>query len=520
MERQTIAGLLYDHVQDRGDAVFLRESDRDWTYGEVWNEVERVAGGLSHLGIERGDHVALLLDNGSRFLVTWFALSRLGAVEVPVNTAFAGEPLAHVLGHSDSVAIISEAGYLPRISEVPPAVRQGLRQIIAVGSGPDREGSGTVAWEELEGTAPDVAVGPRDTAAIMFTSGTTGRSKGAVLSHRYFLMMAAANVANMRLSPEDTYYTCLPLFHGMAQLSGTAAPLLAGARIALVPRFSVSAFWEDCRRFGVTGFGAIAAMTTMLHNQARTPEDRDHKVRFAFSVAVPATIQRSFEERFGVRLIDGYGITEGGQISYSPYDAPRVGSCGKPVSHYQVELHDEQGAPVPTGEIGEIVVRPRTAGVTMDGYYADPEATLTAFRDLWLHTGDVGRFDEDGYLYFVDRRKDVIRRRGENISSFEVEALVARHPGILEAAAYPVASELGEDEVMVAVVLDPTAAPTWADIIKHCREVLPRYAVPRYLRRLEELPRTPTEKVEKFRLRTEGVTEDTWEAPDQRRASR
>jgi crotonobetaine/carnitine-CoA ligase len=234
-------------------------------------------------------------------------------------------------------------------------------------------------------------------------------------------------------------------------------------------------------------------------------------VRFAFCIAVPGTIQRQFEERFGVRLIDGYGITEGGQISYSPYDAPKVGSCGVPVPLYEVELHDEHGSPVPTGEVGEIVVRPRRAGVCMDGYLNDPVATLAAFRDLWLHTGDLGRFDDEGHLYFVDRAKDAIRRRGENISSVEVELAASRHAAVAEVAAYPVPSELGEDEVMLAVVVRDGEQLSAEELLAHCRETLPRFAVPRYIRFVDSLPRTPTQKVAKYRLRAEGITADAHE---------
>ena len=511
-EHRLVTDPLRDLAADEPDTPFLLTPDGTWTYGDLWAEARRIAGGLHAIGVSKGDNVALLLDNGPHFLATWFGVNLLGAVEVPVNTAFAGDPLAYVLEQSRSTAIVVDAehaGRLAGLEALPPAVKA----VVVRGPAADVPGTTVHDWAGLGGDVPDVDVGTRDPAAVMYTSGTTGRSKGAVLSHRYFLRMAATNVANMRLGRADTYYTCLPLFHGMAQLSGTAAPLLAGAKIALVPRFSVSQFFDDCRRFGVTAFGAIAAMTTMLHNQPPRPDDRDHSIRFAFSIAVPPTIQRSFEERFGVRLIDGYGITEGGQISYSPYDAPRVGSCGKPVPLYEVELHDEHGHPVPVGEPGEIVVRPREPGVSMDGYFDDPEATLAAFRDLWLHTGDIGRFDEDGYLYFVDRRKDVIRRRGENISSMEVEALVAKHPGIAEAAAYPVPSDLGEDDVMVAVVLADGADVAWDDIVEHCRAELPRFAVPRYLRRLDAMPRTPTQKIEKFRLRDEGVTGDAYDVP-------
>jgi crotonobetaine/carnitine-CoA ligase len=508
-----VIDLLRQRATSHPHETFLLTPDGPWTYQDLWVEVQRVAGGLSALGIGKGNHVALMLDNGPHFLAAWFAANLLGAVEVPINVGLAGDPLHYVLEQSASSTLIAEDHHLDKVAALG-GLPEPLRIVVGLGKGIRLRGLANHDWSALGGPVPDNEVGPRDCAAVMYTSGTTGRSKGAMLSHAYFLHMAAANVANMRLGPDDVYYNCLPLFHGMGQLSGTVAPLLAGAKIALVPRFSVSRFFDDCRSFGATGFGAIAAMTTMLYNRPVTGQDRDHHLRFGFSVAVPPTIHRSFEQRFGLRLIDGYGITEGGQITYSPYDAPRIGSCGKPVPLYDVEIHDEAGYALPSGATGEIVVRPRQPGVCMDGYFDQPEATVAAFRDLWLHTGDIGRFDEDGYLYFIDRGKDSIRRRGENISSMEVEALVAKHPAIAEVAAYPIPSKLGEDDVMIAVVFRDGLEVSWDEVLRHCHEELPRFALPRYLRRLDAMPRTPTQKIEKFRLRSEGVTHDTFQVPE------
>jgi crotonobetaine/carnitine-CoA ligase len=366
-----------------------------------------------------------------------------------------------------------------------------------------------LAWDSLQGSRVAVDGRTSDPVAVMYTSGTTGRSKGAVVPHRYYLMMAAGFARNMRLGRDDVYYNCLPLFHAMAQLSGTMAPLCAGAKVVLVPRFSLSRFWDDCRGFGVTGFGAIAAMTSLLYNQPPSPQDRDHRVRFGFAVAVPAAIEQSFERRFGVRLINGFGMTEASQVTYMPYDQHRPGSCGRPVDFYELEIHDALDRPVPPGEVGEIVVRPRSHSLTMIGYHRMPEETVMAMRNLWLHTGDLGRFDDDGFLYFADRAKDAIRRRGENISSTEVEEALLKHPGVVEAAAYPVASELGEDDVMVAIVVAGDPAPTATDIVEHCVGELPGFAVPSFVRIVPELPKTPTMKTEKYRLRADGVTPDT-----------
>ena len=495
--------LITDPLRERAaatpDRVFCRAGTDSLTYLQLWSEVRRVAGGLQAIGVGRGTRVALVMDNGPRFLVTWFALALVGAVEVPVNTAFHGESLRYVLEQSGCAAVVLDDRYADRVAAVAPS---HLPLICDAAEG------AVATWTELDGDPDESFDGTTEPAAIMYTSGTTGRSKGVVLSHRYFLLMAAANIRTMRLGEDDVYYTCLPLFHGMAQLSGTMAPLLAGAELVVAPKFSASRFWADCRRYGVTGFGSIAAMTSMLYNRPADPGDRDHRVRFAFAVAVPAAIERGFEERFGVRLVNGYGITEAGQVTYQPYDAPRPGSAGTPVGLYDLEIHDPHDRPLGPGEPGEIVVRPKLNSAMMAGYHGLPEATVEAFRNLWLHTGDLGYRDADGYLYFVDRGKDAIRRRGENISSVEVEEAVLRHPGVAEVAAYPVPSELGEDEVMIAVVRADEAL-TAAEVARHCAAGLPRFAVPAYIRFVPALPHTPTAKVEKYRLRAEGVTADT-----------
>jgi crotonobetaine/carnitine-CoA ligase len=509
-EFETIPELLATRARERPYEPFLHFEGRVYSNLEIWDLAGKVAGGLSQVGVRKGTHVALMLENEPLFYISWFALARLGAVEVPINTTFFGESLRHILSDSDAeVLIVGDVG-LDAVGSLD-ALPQELGIVIGVGPRlPETlHGRATIVFDDLDGECPDVDVKPLDPMAVCYTSGTTGVSKGVVLCHRYFFLVGSANATNMRLGKDDRYFTCLPLFHAMAQLSGTMAPLLAGGDIVLTRKFSVSAFWETCRELGVTAFGAIAAMTSMLYSAPISDRDRDHNVRYGFAVATPATLHDAFEERFGVRLVNGYGLTEASMITYCPYDDRRPGKAGVAIPHFKVEIHDERGRLVDKGQVGEIVCRPLTPGAIMTRYQRRPDATIDAWRNLWLHTDDLGYMDADGFLTFVDRAKDAIRRRGENISSFEVETAISVIPGVAEVAAYAVPSDLGEDDVMVSVVRSD-ASLTPEQLFEFCRGVLPRFSIPTYIRFVEALPYTPTNKVKKALLREEGVTPDTW----------
>jgi crotonobetaine/carnitine-CoA ligase len=347
---------------------------------------------------------------------------------------------------------------------------------------------------------------------VLFTSGTTGVSKGCLLSHRYTLRQAQLMVEHLRLTPDDVLYCPFPLFHLDALVLTVGPALVLGATAAIGERFSVSGFWPEVRRFGATVFDFMGATLTMLHKQPPAADDADNPVRLAWGVPVPEFADE-FERRFGLQLVELYGSTDAGLPIYHPIDEPRrPGSCGKVIDAYQVRLAGPDGFEVPVGEVGEILVRANEPSLMSDGYLGMPEATLAARRDLWFHTGDLARRDADGYHYFVGRRSDTIRRRGENISAFEVEEVVKLHPDVLDAAAYGVPSELTEDDVMVAVVPRPGCVIDPAELIAFCAERAARHMLPRYVDVVADLPRTPTEKVRKELLRERGVTATTWDA--------
>jgi crotonobetaine/carnitine-CoA ligase len=510
----TLAGELAQAVREAPQRPFLRMVHGEWTYAQIDDESDRVAHGLKRLGVRPRDNVSLMLPNCVEFVVVWFALAKVGAVAAPVNTAFRGEVLARAIDLVQSRLLIAHAALREQWAPVRPGLAS-VERVVVVGSHP--AGAADTAYESLRAEVPGAPplepppVTFSDLCLLLYTSGTTGRSKAARISHRFVLAQAAGVIEGLGLRNDDVLYCPYPLFHLDAAVMTVAPALLLRGVAAIGERFSVSRYWDEVRALQATVFDFMGATLTMLWKQPPGPRDRDHRVRLGWGVPLPAWAPQ-FEQRFGCRLVELYGSTEVGAIVYTPLDEPRrIGSCGKPLARWQVRLVDEAGFEVPAGSPGELLVRPNEPSVIMDGYYAMPEATLTAFRDLWFHTGDLLKRDADGYLYFVGRRKDIVRRRGENISAAEVEAGIETHPDVLECAVIGVPSELTEEEVMACVVPRPGAVLQPEALIAHCAERMAGFMVPRYVRVLAALPKTPTDKVEKFRLQEQGITADTWD---------
>lgn len=512
----TIDGLLDLRARDSAGTSFLRFSSGDLTYAEVRRRSTGLAHGLAGLGVRRGELVPVLMPNGPAFAITWLALSRLGAVSTLLNTAFRGPSLAHALNISGADTVIAQDDLVSNLATVADELTH-LRRLIVVGdigAIPNVPGVEIIDHAGLctdDETAIPVAHQVTDPAMVLFTSGTTGPSKGCVLSHCYAVRQAQLMIENLQIRSEDVLYCPFPMFHIDATVLTVIPAMLLGTTAAIGERFSASGFWDEIRRTGATVFDFMGATLTMLHKRPRLADDLDNPARLGWGVPVPG-FAADFEERFGVHLVELYGSTDAGIPIYHPVDEPRrAGSCGRAIPHYDVRLCDEGGSEVPVGEVGEILVRPNEPSLMSDGYYGMPEATLQSRRDLWFHTGDLARRDSDGYFYFVGRRTDSIRRRGENISAFEVDEVVKLHPAVLDAASFGVPSELTEEDVMVAVVPRPGHELDPQQLIDFCASRMAGHMVPRYVEILESLPRTPTEKVEKAWLRERGVTPSTWD---------
>jgi crotonobetaine/carnitine-CoA ligase len=506
----TLPGVL-DAATDRdAQQVLLRCAGREVTVGELQVASLRVAGALRAWGIAPGERVAIMMSNSPEFLDAWFGVSRSGAIEVAVHSAYRGPLLEHILAESGARILFCDAEFVARLEGLSlPA----LERIVVHGQLAEPAPRGvaltTLAEATQERPAADLpAIAGSDASCILYTSGTTGPSKGVVLTHSANLALAHANIELMEYTSEDVLYTAFPLFHVNAKFTSVTSAMITGARLVLDERFSATRFWDTMRSERVTSFNYMGSLLTILAKQPPSDRDRDHVVSRCYGGACPPALWAPFEERFGVRLHEHYGMTEIGIATQNTRLVRRPGSIGRETPAFEVRVADEHDRDVPVGEMGEIQVRPRRPGIILREYWARPEATIAAMRNLWFHTGDRARMDADGFFYYVDRLTDSIRRRGENVSSFEVESVVNAFGPVVESAAYGVPSELGEDDVMIAVVAEDAATFDVDALVAHCEGALAYFAVPRYIRIVDALPKTASQRVQKFVLRDEGVTPD------------
>jgi crotonobetaine/carnitine-CoA ligase len=514
---RVLGELIEDRAKRFRDKIFLRFKDQTISYSETDRYANRCANAFKNLGIGKGDKVSIMLPNCPEFLYVWFGLAKCGAVEVPVNTSYKGEFLRHIVDQSDSRIFVIAYEFLDRLKLIEEALKK-VEKLVVLGDIQKQEIAGfripIMSFEKFFNNSEepvDVRVLPSDPLSIIYTSGTTGLSKGALAPHNFWIVCAEKMLEYREGGKNDIFYTFMPLYHANAQMLTTLTALIAEAQMVLADRFSASRFWDEVRYYGATQFNYLGGVIPILAKQPPKPNDLDNPIRIALGAGCPQAVMEEVEKRFGIKCLEGFGMTEIGIPIHVRVNDRKPGSCGKPMDIYEIKLFDDQDNEVPVGEIGEIVFRPRQPYIMMLEYYNMPEKTLEAFRNLWFHTGDLAKKDADGYFYFVDRKKDALRRRGENISSFEVERAVNSHPSVLESAAVAVASEVGEDEVKICVVIKPGAALAPEELIRHCNDRMPYFAVPRYVEFMESLPKTPTERVEKYKLKQAGVTLNTWD---------
>ena len=510
---RTLGALLAARAARTPEREIVRFEQEALTWGGLDETANRVASGLSALGLAQGDRAAIMLGNRPEYLGLWFGMGRAGIVEVPLNTGLRGDMLVHMLNTCGCRLLVIDAQWLDRIEQVASKLAS-LETVVVLGEGAT-PGIACVPFTRLLAAAGHrhaVRVELHDPAVILFTSGTTGPSKGAVLSHNANFRLAEHTCQLMGYGEDEVLFNMFPLYHVNARYATVLPAMMLDRGVCVLhDRFSASRFWDICRAEGVTAFNFMGALVMMLFKQPERDDDADNPVRCAYGAPAPVAILERFERRFGVELIEVYGSTELGACLQNERGDRRIGSCGREAPHYVVDIHDEHDNPVPAGVEGEIVVRFREPHVMVEEYFGAPEATVAAFRNLWFHTGDRGRKDEDGWFYYVDRLKDAIRRRGENISSWEVEQVINDHEAVAESAAIGVPSELTEEEVLIVVALQEGAELAPAALLDFCQERLPHFAVPRYVRFVEELPRNHAQRIQKQELRAEAVTADTWD---------
>lgn len=508
-EQRTLAALL-DRRLPAGDP-FLEIEGRRLSWSEIAQLAGEQAGRLAAAGVGRGDVVCQVAGNTLGHVVTALAAARLGAVECPVNTALKGAPLEHVLHDSGALVVVSEAAYLEPLRDASGGL---TRPPVLVVRGAEALPPGVVREEDLSALpVPPVAVAPGDPATIMYTSGTTGPAKGVVLPHHFAFSAASVKAGVWGLTAGDVLFTALPLFHSNARYSTFLTAAIVGCRAVLVERFSASRFWDQVRAAGATEVATVGTLAPILLERPASADDHDHRVRMMHGAgALPLERRAAFEERFGIRLVTGFAMTETSHFSTaSPEDPDRHAASGRPVPGFTVAILDETGRRLGPGETGEIAVRPDLPGAMFLGYHGQPEATVEAFRGLWFHTGDLGFIDERGLLHWTDRLKDAIRRKGEMISSHDVEAAAMRFAGVAEAAAVGVPGELGEQEVQLFVRTAEDEEVDLPALRRHCEHTLPAFAVPRYYAVVGTFPKTSTHKIDKKALLALGPA-DTWDA--------
>lgn len=512
---KTFSAIVEFRAKNEGDRPFIKFETNEITYKQLNDQATKLASSLSSIGFSKGDTCAVMLPNSEQFLYTWVGLSKLGVIEVPVNTAYKGDLFVHILNQAKCKGIIISNEWLDRLLFVQNQL-ETLQYVIVVGdyNPPSTQFNWLSFNDLLRNTSNNLlfpTITPQDPAVILFTSGTTGPSKGVVLSHSANFSVAYTACELMDYDETDCLYSMFPLFHVNARYTTVLVGLIAGCRVVLHNRFSASRFWDICREEGVTAFNFMGSMLTILMKQPENEKDADNPVKKIYGAPTPSGLYEKFTKRFGLKIAEVYGSTELGTAVANSPNSFKIGACGKEVPIYEVEIHDEEGCQVPTGVLGEIVVRPRKSGVMFNGYYGNSKATVEAWRNLWFHTGDVGYMDSEGYLYFADRKKDVVRRKGENISSYEVESVINRHPKVEECTIIGVPSELSEEEVMAILVLKDNVQFDPVELLIYCENHLAHFAIPRYIRVVREFPRTPSQRIEKYKLRNEGITTDTWD---------
>jgi crotonobetaine/carnitine-CoA ligase len=508
----TIPSLLRTRRTARPEHEVVQFGGRSWTYAQFDQASDRLAAVVTGFGVRKGDRVAMISQNSDLSLVLFLALAKVGAVFVPLNPALTAAELEYILGHAEPRLVVVQTGEIERVRQVMATVGSDASVLDSAELGASKPGAADVidsivAHATTAESGETVVIEPNDPAVIIYTSGTTGFPKGVLHSHRNYVWAAEAFVERMHLQPSERLLTILPFFHINALFYSFGGALACGGTLITAPRFSASRFWDVAAECGATQFNILAAVGNILAKRLRSEFNTKHRITKIYGGPISAEMYRVFQEEFHVPdMIEGYGMSEIPGACNNPFEGPRkIGSIGKPARHprfgdtfAQMKVIDEEDQRVPNGQVGELIVK---TPIVMRGYFKDPEQTEAAFVDGWLRTGDLAWQDDEGYFYFVARKKDIIRRRGENISGAELDRVLLGHPDILEAATIGVPAELGEEEIMAVLVARPGQRPKESDLAEWCGQQLAAMKVPRYFVFVDALTHTSSHRVAKFKLK-------------------
>jgi crotonobetaine/carnitine-CoA ligase len=521
--RDTVFGMLEHSAIEQPDKVALIFDSGPITYRQLIERSYAAANSLVELGIGPGDKVALLMENSPEQVYTLFGCAAIGAVELATNTAYRSDFLSSLLHRVDAKMMLVDASlakYVTAVADDLPELKtmlvrdDGTESIAEAASGNLSVLPMTVL---AEGETDRVTTGIQgkwdEPSSIQYTSGTTGPSKAALMSQNYMVNISREYSGWWYREPDDRFFTGLPMFHGLAKVLGVMGAVYRTGSCVIDKNFSLSGFWDRALETRATSTACPEAVLIMLWNMERGQAEANNTLRTMVGAPIPADLLRDMEKRWDLRLICQYSLSEASPFVVGGVDEPLIpGTSGKVQRHlFDVRIFNEDDEELPVGEVGEVVCRPLEPKIMFDGYCGDDAKTLDTWRNGWFHSGDLGKIDEDDNFTFADRKKDYIRRRAENISSFEVERAVTRHPAVAQATAVGVKSEFGEEEVKIFVILAPSETLTPDDLLEHCVEHIPYYAVPRYIEFVDDLPLTPSGKVRKQELRDIAITPNTWD---------
>ena len=539
--RVTRRTILRDIIQHKAETVgdkvymtYLRDFDNDieekYTYRDMHLMSNRLGNGLLNLGLKKGEGVALMEINSPEFLLTVFATFKTGMYSVMVNISLRGDGLKFIIDHSDASAIIIHFSFLQAFFNIKDQLPKIKYVIVDINEAPAdfKLPEGIVSLQEVMQASDDdidMEISLDDMVMLMYTAGTTGLPKAIQFWQGKLIgglsLQTLLSFVNMLAQPDDVLFTALPLFHSNALFLTSLPAYFAEVPLILSKRFSASRHWDICRKYGVTTFNTLGAMVTFLMKQPERPNDKEHKIRAINTAACPKELWVAFEERFGVKIREGYGATDGGgfMLTSGGRDDQPVGSMGRPLPGVVAEVMDDNGVILPEPEkVGELVfsVPEREIKQREVKYFKDESASKSLIQkgadgQLWFHTGDLAYKDKDGWFFFVDRKKDSIRRRGENIASFSIENIINQNEKILEVAAYGVKTEMSEDEVMVAVVLKPGQSMTPEELLDFCQGKMAYFMIPRYIDFVEKLPKSEVHRIMKRFLKERGVSPTTYD---------